>query len=66
MSEPVPCPKMATLAELVDSHDYAAFGAGWRDGIARCTASPAPIEVVEDLALLLESAALVERITPPV
>ncbi|TDP91380.1 hypothetical protein EDF62_1995 [Leucobacter luti] len=66
MSELPPCPKAAALGGLVDPRDYAAFGAGWCDGIARCTASPAPIEVVEDLALLLESAALVERISPPV
>ncbi len=64
MSEPVPCPSAVKLAGLVDPRDFAEFGAGWRDGVARCIANPAPIEVVEDLALLLESAALVERINP--
>lgn len=65
MSEPAPCPSAEKLAGLVDPRDLAEFGAGWRDGIARCIANPTPIEVVEDLALLLESAALVERINPP-
>lgn len=65
MSEPVQCPSAAKLAGLVDPGDYTDFDAGWRDGIARCIANPAPIEVIEDLALLLDSADLVTGINPP-
>ncbi len=65
MNEPVPFPLATKLAGLVDASDYADFGAGWRDGVTRCITNPAPIEVIEDLALLLESADLVERINPP-
>lgn len=65
MSEPVPCPPAHELAGLIGPREYAEFGAGWRDGAARCIVNPAPIEVVEDLALLLDSSALVERIIPP-
>lgn len=65
MSEPTTRPSAKELAGLVGSRDLAEFGAGWRDGVARSIANPAPIEVVEDLALLLDSAALVERINPP-
>jgi len=53
------------VATLIGDSEYAEFGAGWRDGVSRCIASPAPIEVLEDLAFLLEAAALVERISPP-
>jgi hypothetical protein len=31
----------------------------------RCTKNPAPIEVIEDLALLLDSSVLVKQISPP-
>lgn len=65
MSESVPCPSRTRLAGLVDPGDYAEFDAGWNDGVARRTANPAPIEVIEDLALLLDSADLVSRINPP-
>lgn len=65
MSEPATLPSAKELARLVDPRDLAEFGAGWRDGVARSIANPAPMEVIEDLALLLDSAALVERINPP-
>ena len=65
MNEPVPCPPAADVATLIGDSEYAEFGAGWRDGVSRCIASPAPIEILEDLALLLEAADLVERISPP-
>ncbi|KAA9110759.1 hypothetical protein [Microbacterium rhizomatis] len=64
MSESVPCPSATTLAGLVDPSDYPDFDAGWRAGVTRGIANPAPIEVVEDLALLLDSAELVNRINP--
>lgn len=64
MNRSIPCPPATALVGLIDSRDYTEFGAGWRDGIARRIANPAPIEVVEDLALLLDSADLVERISP--
>lgn len=65
MSDPMPCPPATDLAALIDPSEYAEFGAGWRDGAARSIANPAPIEVVEDLALLLDSSAVVEQIIPP-
>ncbi len=64
MNKSIPCPPATALVGLIDSRDYAEFGAGWRDGAARRIVNPAPIEVVEDLALLLDSADLVERISP--
>lgn len=65
MSESVPCPSPTKLAGLVDPGDYAEFDAGWHDGVVRRIANPVPIEVIEDLALLLDSADLVSRINPP-
>ena len=64
MNKPVSCPPAADLAALIAPSEYAEFGAGWRDGAARSTVSPAPIEVIEDLALLLDSSSLMEKITP--
>lgn len=64
MSEPATLPSAKELGRLVGPRDLAEFGAGWRDGVARSIANPAPMEVIEDLALLLDSAALVERINP--
>lgn len=65
MSEPARCPSTARLTGIINSNDYAEFNAGWRDGLIRHTENPAPPEVIEDLALLLDSSALVERINPP-
>ncbi|MCB1298860.1 MAG: hypothetical protein KDB08_07755 [Microthrixaceae bacterium] len=65
MSESDLYPSAAKLAGLVDPGNYADFDAGWRDGVTRCIANPAPIEVIEDLALLLDSANQVARINPP-
>lgn len=64
MSESLPCPSMTKIAGLVDPDDYADFDAGWRDGVIRSTVNPAPLEVIEDIALLLESADIVESINP--
>ncbi|XPP25594.1 MAG: hypothetical protein ACNYNX_08035 [Leucobacter sp.] len=55
---------MTKIAGLVDPDDYADFDAGWRDGVIRSTVNPAPLEVIEDIALLLESADIVESINP--
>lgn len=65
MSEPAPCPPSANLSGIIDPANYLEFSAGWRDGAIRCATTPAPIEVIEDLALLLDSSALVGRTNPP-
>lgn len=65
MSELARCPSTSGLTGIISSDDYAEFNAGWRDGLIRHTKNPAPPEVIEDLALLLDSSALVERINPP-
>lgn len=65
MSESVSCPTTAEVAGLIHPGEYAEFAAGWRAGVARRNADPAPAEVIEDLALFLDSAAFVTRITAP-
>jgi hypothetical protein len=65
MCEASQCPPVNDLNRVVQSGDYAEFSAGWRDGLMRCIKNPAPIEVIEDLALLLDSSVLVKQISPP-
>lgn len=66
MSEPAPCPPAAKLSGIIDPTNYPEFSAGWQAGAIRCVTAPAPIEVIEDLALLLDAAAMVGRANPPV
>lgn len=65
MTEPAPNLSTGRLTGTINSNNYSEFSAGWRDGLIRHTKNPAPPEVIEDLALLLDSSALVERINPP-
>lgn len=65
MSEAAPCPPTDELNKIVQPDDYAEFNAGWRDGLLRCAKNPAPIEVIEDIALLLCASELIQRINPP-
>lgn len=61
MSTPLP----KEIARSLHLTDLDEFQSGWRDGAIRCMTNPASIEVIEDLVLLLDSSALVERITLP-
>lgn len=65
MSESSRCPSSEELARIVRFADYDEFRAGWRDGTTRSDTDPASTAVIEDLALLLDSVALVQRISPP-
>lgn len=64
MTESIEYPSFDTVRGVVRPCDYEAFRVGWRDGEVHRVTDPIASEVIEDLALLLDSSVLVERITP--
>lgn len=65
MTESSDYPSIDTVRGMIRPSDYEAFRVGWRDGEVHRATDPIASEVIEDLALLLDSSTLVERITPP-
>lgn len=65
MTESIDYPSIDTVRGVIRSGDYEAFRVGWRDGEMHRATQPIASEVIEDLALLLDSSNLVEQITPP-
>lgn len=64
MTDTIDYPSVSTLRQVIRPSDYDEFKAGWRDGAIHRATDPIASEVIEDLALLLDSSALVERIKP--
>lgn len=64
MSDAFDYPSVSTLHQVIRPSDYDEFRAGWRDGTIHRATAPIASEVIEDLALLLDSSAQVERIKP--
>lgn len=64
MTDAFDYPSVSTLRRVIRPSDYDEFKAGWRDGVIRRTTDPIASEVVEDVALLLDSSVLVDRIKP--
>ncbi len=65
MTDSTKYPSIDTIRGVVRPADYAEFRAGWRDGEVHRATDPIASEVIDDLALLLDSSNLVEQITPP-
>lgn len=63
LNDPDECPPADRLSDLIASDDYAEFASGWRDGLHRRHTNPASVEVIEDLALLLDASSAVDILT---
>lgn len=65
MSTDTACPPPAEVSEIVPEAAYGAFVAGWCAGTARRTTQPVSQDVIEQVAMMLDAASVVDALTRP-